>query len=80
MEEKLAFALWKIPSCELRIKARIFSSDFAEICADFEKKFKKVRTVMNFLLDNSSLKLLARTILSIGDFLNHVNTSIRPLS
>ena len=55
----------------------MLKAEFQETVDDLKGKFEKVTQIEEFLQHNSSIKQLARSLLSIGDFLNYVR--IRPV-
>ncbi|CAF2466390.1 unnamed protein product [Rotaria sp. Silwood2] len=54
-----------------RVRTRILITEFDETFDDFKRKYESIIKVINFLQHDSSIKQLARSLLSVGDFLNY---------
>ena len=64
---------------EFRVRSRVLKAEFEETFDDLKVKFEKVTQIEDFLQHNASIKQLARSLLSIGDFLNYVRISSCPI-
>lgn len=58
-----------------RVNTLILISEFDETFDDYKRKFQHIIRVIGFLQNETSIKQLARSLLSIGDFLNYVELS-----
>ena len=70
--EQFVHVISLVPYYELRIRTMLLMCEFDETFNDFKRKFEHIIRVINFLQCDSSIKQLARSLLSIGDFLNYV--------
>ncbi|CAF3576102.1 unnamed protein product [Rotaria socialis] len=56
---------------DFRVRTRILITEFDETFNDFKRKYEKIIQIIDFLQHDISIKQLARSLLSIGDFLNY---------
>lgn len=72
LPEEFIDVISTVTFAEFRVRSRIFILEFDETLEDFQTKFHRVIKVIEFVQTNHSIKNLARSLLSIGDFLNYV--------
>ncbi|CAF0997782.1 unnamed protein product [Rotaria magnacalcarata] len=56
---------------DFRVRTRILITEFDETFNDFKRKCEKIIQIVDFVQHDMSIKQLARSLLSIGDFLNY---------
>ncbi len=61
-----------VSNYEFRVQTLVLISEFDETFDDFKQKFAHINRIIDFLQLDSSIKKLARSLLSVGDFLNYV--------
>lgn len=61
-----------VPCYEFRIRTMIAVCEFDETFNSYQQKFQHIIGIIDFIRSDSLLKELARSLLCIGDFLNHV--------
>ncbi|CAF0869958.1 unnamed protein product [Rotaria sordida] len=71
LPEEFIHEISSISYYAFRVQTRILITEFDETFDDFKRKYESIIRVINFLQHNSSIKQLARSLLSIGDFLNY---------
>ncbi|CAF1232895.1 unnamed protein product [Adineta ricciae] len=71
LPEEFIHEITCISHCEFRIRTRILIAEFDDTFDDFKRKFQLVIKITTFLQVDPSLKQLARSLLSVGDFLNY---------
>ena len=76
LPEEFIHEITCISHCEFRIRTRILMAEFDDTFDDFKRKFQLVVKITTFLQVDPSLKQLARSLLSVGDFLNYVSVSL----
>jgi hypothetical protein len=73
LPEQVYHELSSVSHYEFRVASRILMAEFDELVQDFKQKFENISKTMHFLEHNSSIKQFARSLLSVGDFLNYVS-------
>ncbi|CAF0774445.1 unnamed protein product [Adineta steineri] len=71
LPEEFIHEVGSLSSYEFRTRTRILIIEFDETFDDLKRKFETVIKIITFLQADSSLKQLARSLLSVGDFLNY---------
>ncbi|CAF0948549.1 unnamed protein product [Rotaria sp. Silwood1] len=71
LPEEFIHQIGSISCYGFRVQTRILITEFDEIFDDFKRKYEHIIRVIDFLQHDSSIKQLARSLLSVGDFLNY---------
>ncbi len=73
MPEEFIHEVGSVSYYEFRVRTRILIAEFDETFADLKRKFENIIKIIEFLQLDQSIKQLARSLLSVGDFLNYVS-------
>jgi len=73
LPEEFIHEVGSVSYYEFRVRTRILIAEFDETFADLKRKFENIIKIIEFLQLDQSIKQLARSLLSVGDFLNYVS-------